>query len=477
MGNEPLWKMSATAVVKALRQGDLHPAEAVESAINRIEDIDGEINALPIRCFERALNQAESLRPSDDTRYLAGLPIAVKDYNDVGGVRTTYGSGIYADYIPETSDATVQKLESRGAIPIAKSNVPEWAGGHTFNPVNGLTRNPWNTGRSAGGSSGGSGAALASGQVWLATGNDLGGSLRTPAGFNGVVGFRPGPGVVPRGKRLQAFDTLWVEGPMARNVTDVALMLEAGAGHHPDDPFSFEKSASFVDALQKKEIPRRVAFSTDLGIVPMSKEVARVATAAANQLEAAGADVTSDIPDFTDALTGFKTLRGVLLGTMMGELLETERDRIAADIVGNIERGFAVTTQQLFEAERVRWTLYHRMTKFFDTHDALICPSASIPAFPVELQYVTEIDGKPCETYIDWFAITFALTMTSCPIISIPCGFTEDGLPIGLQVVGRPRGEAALLQVANWMEGLFGVADKLPIAPRSQSTVKPSSVD
>ena len=151
MGNDPLWKMSATAVVKALRQSDLHPVEVVESAINRIEDIDGEINALPIRCFERALDQAKSLRPSDDTRYLAGLPIAVKDYNDVGGVRTTYGSGIYADYIPETSDATVQKLESRGAIPIAKSNVPEWTGGHTFNPVNGLTRNPWNTGRSAGG--------------------------------------------------------------------------------------------------------------------------------------------------------------------------------------------------------------------------------------------------------------------------------------------------------------------------------------
>ena len=466
MGNNPLWRLSATDLVKALRQGEIHPAETVESAINRIEEVDGKVNALPIKCFERALNQANHFRLTDDTKYLAGLPIVVKDYNDIGGVRTTYGSPIYANYIPETSDATIQMLESRGAIPIAKSNVPEWAGGHTFNSVSGMTRNPWNLKRSAGGSSGGSGAALASGQAWLATGNDLGGSLRTPAGFNGVVGFRPGPGVVPRGKRLQAFDTLWVEGPMARNVTDVALMLEAGAGHHPDDHFSFDKNTKFFDAFENMTKPRRVAFSTDLGIVPMSKEVAKVATTAAKKLDAAGATVTHDIPDFTSAVTGFQTLRGVLLGTMMGTLLENERDRIAEDIVDNVERGFAVSSEQLFEAERVRWSLYHQMTDFFKTHDALICPSASIPAFPIELRYVTEIDGEACETYIDWFAITFALTMTSCPIISIPCGLTEDGLPVGLQIVGKPRGETALLRIAKWMEDLFGMANKLPIDPK-----------
>ena len=182
MTTDELWRMSATQVVNALRKGDLHPTEAVEAAIERIEAVDNTINALPVRCFERALATARNIRPSEDPRNLAGLPIAVKDYNDIGGVRTTYGSPIYADYTPGRSDATVAVLESRGANPLAKSNVPEWAGGHTFNLVNGLTRNPWNTERSAGGSSGGSGAALASGQVWLATGNDLGGSLRTPAG-------------------------------------------------------------------------------------------------------------------------------------------------------------------------------------------------------------------------------------------------------------------------------------------------------
>ncbi len=469
MSSDELWRLSATDAVEALRKGDLRPIELIEAAIGRIEAVDGEINALPIRCFERAFDRAKNVDTTElggDPKGLAGLPIAVKDYNDVGGVRTTYGSPIYADHVPEISDATVARLESRGAIPIAKSNVPEWAGGHTFNPVHGITRNPWNTGRSAGGSSGGSAAALASGQVWLATGNDLGGSLRTPAGFNGVVGLRPGPGVVPRGARLQAFDTLWVEGPMARNVADVALMLDAGAGHDPDDPLSFEPAGSFVAALDGSEPPARVAFSPDLGIVPIAREISDVAATALGRLVNAGVDVTEEVPDFTGALDAFQTLRAVLLGTMMGELLETHRDRIAEDIVGNVERGFRVTPDMLFEAERVRWGLYHRMTAFFETHDLLICPSASIPAFPVEQSYVTEIDGKPCETYIDWFAITFALTMTSCPVVSIPCGFTTGGLPVGLQIVGKPRGEAALLRAAKWIEDLFGVAGKLPIDPR-----------
>ena len=463
-----IYRMTATEAVERLRRRDLSPVELVEAAIARIEAVDGIINALPIRCFDRALDQAQRVEavPPEERRLLAGLPISVKDYNDVGGVRTTYGSPIFAEHVPERSDATVARLEANGAVPIAKSNVPEWAGGHTFNPVNGLTRNPWNTGRSAGGSSGGSAAALASGQVWLATGNDLGGSLRTPAAFCGVVGLRPGPGVVPRGKRLQAFDTLWVEGPMARTVADVALMLDAQAGHMADDPLSFDPAGSFVAALDRAALPTRVGYSPDLGIVPMAQEVSGIAGAAVRQLDEAGVDVTIDVPDFAGATDAFQTLRAVLLGTMMGELLETERDRISEDIIGNVERGFAVTPEELFQAERLRWALYHRMVAFFETHDLLICPAASIPPFPVDQRYVTEIDGKACETYIDWFAITFALTLTSCPVVSLPCGFTADGLPVGLQLVGRPRGEAALLRTAHRIEQFLGIADGLPIDPR-----------
>lgn len=473
MSDTALHNLTATEAVAALRSGELRPTELVEAAIARIEAVDTEVNALPIRCFDRALEQAKALEASGSDHAapsLAGLPIAVKDYNDIGGVRTTYGSPIFAENVPPVSDATVARLERNGAIPVAKSNVPEWAGGHTFNPVSGLTRNPWHLGRSAGGSSGGSGAALASGQVWLATGNDLGGSLRTPAGFNGIVGLRPSPGVVPRGTRLQAFDTLWVEGPMARNVSDVALMLDAGVGQDMFDPLSFDPSEPFVSAVEKSEPPRRIGFSPDLGIVPMAREIRDIASTAVGGLGRQGVDVTTDTPDFTGALDAFQTLRAVLLGTMMGDLLQTHRDRIDVDIIGNVEKGFAVTPDQLFAAERLRWQLSQRMARFFETHDLLICPSASIEAFPVEQKYVTEIDGVACATYIDWFAITFALTLTACPILSIPCGFTANGLPVGLQLVGKPRGEADLLRAAKWIEDQFGIAGQLPIDPRSAPT-------
>lgn len=470
MQSDQLHCLTATEAVAALRKGELQPTDLIQAAISRIEDVDGEINALPIKAFERAFDQAKKFGGagnSEDLGILAGLPIAVKDYNDVAGVRTTYGSPIFAEHVAERSDATVARLERSGAIPIAKSNVPEWAGGHTFNPVNGLTRNPWNLDRSAGGSSGGSAAALASGQVWLATGNDLGGSLRTPAGFNGIVGLRPSPGVVPRGERLQAFDTLWVEGPMARNVADVALMLDAGAGADPSDPLSFDPVDSFVAALEGAGAPMRVGFSTDLGIVPMAREVADVARGAAEKLAATGVDVTSNIPDFTGSFDAFQTLRATLLGTMMGEMLDTHREQINEDIIGNIERGFQITPEALFEAERVRSQLARRMARFFETHDLLICPTASIAAFPVEQKFVTEIDGKPCQTYIDWFAVTFVLTLTACPILSVPCGFTAEGLPIGLQLVGKPRGEAELLRAGKWIEEQFDIARMLPIDPRS----------
>lgn len=466
-----LCRLTATEAVSWLGRKEIKPAELVEASIERIQSVDEKINALPIRCFDRARKQAKelaSLIPADSNRSLLGLPIAVKDYNDVGGVRTTYGSPIFAEHVAQTSDATVARLERNGAIPMAKSNVPEWAGGHTFNPVFGITRNPWDTRLSAGGSSGGSAAALASGSVWLATGNDLGGSLRTPASFNGVVGLRPGPGRVPRGSRLPAFDTLWVEGPMARCVRDVALMLDAGAGQEIDDPLSFDDpQTSFQGALEGSGLPKRVAFSPDLGIVPMAREVADICRKAANQCRSLGAEVTEEIPDFTGVLGGFQTLRAVLFATLMGPVLAQHRERIAPEIIGNIERGLEITPDEIFAAERIRIELYHCMVSFFQSHDLLICPAASIPPFPVEQRYVEEIDGQPCETYIDWFAITFALTMTACPVVSLPCGFTAEGLPVGMQIVGKPRGEAALLRAAHRLEELLGMARLLPIEPRA----------
>ena len=468
--SDELIRLTATEAVACLRSKEVSPLDLVEASIKRIETFDTEVNALPIHCFDQARDQAKSLdldRHLPNPKSLCGLPIAVKDYNDLGGAVTTYGSPIFANNVAQTSDATIRKLESNGAIAVAKSNVPEWAGGHTFNPVNGLTRNPWDMAKSAGGSSGGSAAALASGLVWLATGNDLGGSLRTPAAFNGVVGLRPSPGRVPRGIRLPSMDTLWVEGPMARNVDDLALMLDAGVGHQIDDPLSFDHfGPSFVDILKKTDIPKRVAFSSDLSIVSMEKEIAEICGAATMVFADIGAEVTDEIPDFTGVLEAFQTLRAVLFATMMEPILKQHRDKIAPEIIGNIERGLNIMPSQIFEAERVRIELFKKILAFFETHDFLICPAASIAPFSVDKRYVTEIDGKPCETYIDWFSITFALTMTSCPTISVPCGFTSAGLPVGIQIMGKPRGEAALLLVAKQFEQVIGMAAQLPITPR-----------
>jgi len=468
--SDELIKLTATEAVACLRSKEVSPLDLVEASIKRIETVDTEVNALPIHCFDQARDQAKSFdfdRHASNPKSLCGLPIAVKDYNDLGGAVTTYGSPIYANNVAQTSDATIRKLESNGAIAVAKSNVPEWAGGHTFNSVNGLTRNPWDLRKSAGGSSGGSGAALASGLVWLATGNDLGGSLRTPAAFNGVVGLRPSPGRVPRGIRLPSMDTLWVEGPMARNVDDLALMLDAGVGHQIDDPLSFDHSGpSFVNILKGTDTPKRVSFSSDLSIVSMEKEIAEICGGATTVFSDIGAEVTDEIPDFTGVLEAFQTLRAVLFATMMEPILQQHRNKIAPEIIGNIERGLNIKPSQIFEAERIRIELFKKTLLFFETHDFLICPAASIAPFPVDQRYVTEIDGKPCETYIDWFSITFALTMTACPTISVPCGFTSEGLPVGIQIMGKPRGEAALLLVAKQFEKAIGIAAQLPIAPR-----------
>ena len=466
-----LCELTAVEVVSLLKKKEISPCDLVEASIARITELDTAINALPMRCFEEARREAKAFQHShhiDNSNSLFGLPIAVKDYNDVAGVPTTYGSLIHKDYIPEVSDATVQKLQNNGAIVIAKSNVPEWAGGNTVNKVYGTTRNPWNLNLSVGGSSGGSSAALASGQVWLATGNDLGGSLRTPASFNGIVGLRPTPGLVPRGKRLHPSDMLWVEGPMARCVDDVALMLDAASGHMPDDPISFnDPNLSFVSSLAKSKPPNRVAFSKDLGIVDIEAEIASICENCLSVFSSMGTEVTSDIPSFAGVMDGFKTLRALLFATMMRSTLQSNRDLIAPEIVDNIQQGLNLEVGDIITAEQTRARIYHDMNHFFETHDLLICPAASVAPFPVEDRYVSEINGQPCETYIDWFSITFLITMTACPTINIPCGFTKKGLPVGVQLVGKPRGEVQLLQYAKIMEEVMGISKQLPIHPRN----------
>jgi amidase len=451
--------------VTLLRRKDVTPLEMLDAAIGRIEAVEPRVNALPIRFFDAARAQARALpTPSEHPGWLAGLPIAVKDYNDVAGQLTTYGSPIYAEHRAAADDRTIAQLRANGAVPLAKSNVPEFAGSHTFNPVWGITRNPWDLGRTAGGSSGGAAAALAAREIWLANGSCLGGSLRIPASFCGVVGLRPSPGVVPRGDGLPAFDSLWVDGPLARDVPDLALMLDAMAAPTAHDPLSRPlPPGGYQAALRAARPPRRVGFSSNLGLRKVDPEIAAICAGAAQRFADTGCAVEAAAPDFSGSIDSFQVLRALLFADVRGGLLPSERHRLNPDIAWNIEKGQALGAAEIIGAMQARHALFHRVAAFFEDYDLLVCPTVAVPPFAVEQRFPTAIAGEALTSYIDWMFLTFVVTLTGCPALSLPCGLTADGLPVGLQLIGRPHGDAALLGMATLLEQTLGFT--LPVLP------------
>ncbi len=468
-----LCRFGALEVVDLLARGEVSPLELVEAAARRIETTDGAINALPTLCLERAREHArrimaEGPKVERPAPWLGGLPVAIKDLEDVAGVRTTYGSPIYAEHVPARSDILVERLESRGAIVVGKSNTPEFgAGASTFNEVFGKTRNPWNLDKSVAGSSGGSAAAVAAGQVWLASGSDLGGSLRTPAGFNAVVGLRPSPGRVARGPAPLPFSTLSVAGPIARNAADAALFLDAMSGQHPEDPLSLPvPAASFLEAARAPQRPARIAYSPDLGLFPVEREVAGICLQAAERFAAMGVVVEEACPDLSDAVPVFQTLRAALYAAEMAPLLEGHRALLKPEVIWNTEKGLALSAAEIGRAELARAALYRRVSAFFETYDLLLCPTAIVAPFDVDVRYVEEVEGHRFDNYVEWIGITFVITLTACPALSVPAGFTAEGLPVGLQIVGPPRGEARALAAAALLEQATGIAEALPIDPR-----------
>ena len=433
--------------------------------------MDGAVNALPTLCFDRAHAHADRLlsRPMSERGLLAGLPIAIKDLNDVAGVRTTYGSPIFADHVPQHSDLLVERLETRGGIVYAKSNTPEFgAGANTFNEVFGATRNPWNVTRSAAGSSGGAAVALATGMAWLAHGTDLGGSLRNPASFCGIVGMRPSIGRVARTPASKIDRTLSANGPMARTVEDLALFLDAMAGEHPADPLSLpELATSFLAAARSRARPKRVAYSATCGVTPVDPEIAAITRQAAERFVEAGVMVEEAHPDFTDVHNCFHVLRAYDYAVSKAGLLRRHRDLLKPEVVWNIEKGLALTVEELERAEAQRVRLTASALAFFEKYDLLLTPATIVPPFPVEQRYVTACAGTTFSNYLDWLAIAYAITMVCCPALSLPCGFTSEGLPVGLQIAGPPRSEAQLLGAARVLEDILGLRGTTPIDPRA----------
>ena len=452
---------TAREIHAMLSDGEVTPGDLLDALEVRVSEVDGQVNALPTTCFERARERAGAAEG-----LLAGLPVAIKDLSAVEGVRTTYGSLIYEDHVPDASDHVVQKIEANGGLVYAKSNTPEFgAGASTFNEVFGRTRNPWNLSRSVAGSSGGSAAALVSGTAWLAHGSDMGGSLRNPASFCGCVGLRPSGGRVPQGPSANEFDILGQQGPMARNVGDLGLFLDAMSGSDHREPHA-QPGDGFRTAAEAPKVPKRVAWSADLGgITPVDPVVRRVTEAAARRFEAMGAVVEEACPDYSGAHEAFQTLRALSFATAHDGHIRNHKDKLKPDVVWNIEKAYDLSGSDIVKANAIRNRMTQSHAEFFETYDLLLSPATIVQPYAVEDRTVMACDGVEFETYIDWLAIAFAVTLTSAPAMSLPCGFTDDGLPVGLQMVGPLRGEAPLLSFAAALEAEMGL-DLGPIDPR-----------
>jgi len=471
MANDPrLIRRTALEVVSLLQKGEISPLDCLDTLEARISAVDGVVNALPTLCFDRARHAAAQLmqKPRSERGLLAGLPVAIKDLAQVAGVRTTFGSPLFADHIPEHSDPLVDRLETTGGVVYAKSNTPEFgSGANTFNDVLGTTRNPWDTARTVAGSSGGSGAALASGTAWLAHGSDFGGSLRLPASFCSVVGLRPSPGRVATPLAYPMDQQLFVEGPMARTVEDVALFLDALCAEDIRDPVSLPSPAgSFLDGARSGWKPARVAFSADLGITPVDAEIAAICRRAALRFAESGAIVEEAHPDYTEMHDTFGVLRARSYAISKFQLLQTQRHRLKPEIIWNIEKGLALTLADEARAERQRLALYHRTLKFFETYDLLCTPTTIVPPFPVEQRYPESCNGARLADYTQWFSINYAFSTVNCTALSLPCGFTRESLPVGLQIVARPRNESRLLAGAKLLEDILDMKGTTPVEPR-----------
>ena len=469
-GSCGICSLTATELAAFMRARELSAAEVTEACLDRIERVNPKVNAIVTFTPERAM---ESARAADDALArglpagpLHGLPVAHKDLALTRGVRTTFGSPIFERFVPEQDALVVERLKGAGAISVGKTNTPEFgAGSQTFNEVFGETLNPYDTTKTCGGSSGGAAVALACGMLPIADGSDMGGSLRNPASFCNVVGFRPSPGRVPTWPDV-APSPLSVEGPMARTVQDAALMLSAMAGPDGRSPISIvEPGSVFARSLERDFGGARVAWSRDLGGLPVDLHVTAVLDGQRRVFEDLGCVVEEAEPDFAGADEVFKVLRAWRFELAYGELLEEHRHEMKDTVVWNIEEGRRLTGPQVGRAERLRADLYHRVRVFMETYEFLVLPVAQVPPFDVKERYVMEINGEEMGTYIDWMRSCYYVTVTGLPAISVPCGFTPEGLPVGVQIVGRHRDDFGVLQLAHAFENATGFWKRRPPIP------------
>jgi amidase len=459
----------ATELAALVRKREVSARELLEAHLARIERVDPQVNAIVTLDAEGARAAADAadaaLAAGEDVGPLHGLPVAHKDTHATGGMRTTWGSPLHADTVPARDELVVERLRLAGAVRVGKTNVPEFAAGsHTFNTLFGATHNPYRHGLSAGGSSGGAAAALAAGLVPLAEGSDMGGSLRNPAAFCNVVGLRPTPGRVPTWPAAMGWSTLSVQGPMGRTVADVALTLSAIAGPDPRVPISLSDDPAGLAAPLPEDLRGlRVAWTPDLGgLVPVDPAIPAVLRGVLPVVESLGATVEEACPDLREADEVFGTLRAWLFEATFGDVVRRSPERVKAAIRGNAAVGAALTGADVGRAELAHTRLHEEVVRFFGEYDVLLAPTTQVLPFPVEQEYPAEVAGVPQADYLGWMRSCTLVSATGCPALSLPGGFTGDGLPVGLQLVAAPRADRRLLEIAHAIEQATGFGRRRP---------------
>jgi amidase len=459
-------KLSAVALAQQTRAGTVSAGELVEDALARINHLDDRLKAFMTVDAEGARRAAARLDtlPADQRGPLHGLPIAFKDLIATAGVRTTYGSLVYADNIPSANEVFVTRVRDAGGVVIGKTTTPEFGyGAGCRNRLAGPTANPYDLTRTSGGSSGGSAVAVCTGMAAIAHGTDFGGSCRIPASLSGVVGLRPTAGRIPNPAKPLLWDDLNVHGMLARNVEDIALLLSVVAGGDLADPTSLGGPAFSMPDLRAEPLPDiRIAAKLDLGMVPIDRDVRPVLEEALTKINGLYGRFDERGPDFTGAMDAFMRLRGPILYRTLGNLLVNDRDKLTQSVIWNIERGIDVTADQYLMAEEARSRIWRNVAAFFRDHDLFLCATTSIAAFANDQTDVLLIDGKPMASILDYMAPTATISLLGLPALSIPCGWTKDGLPIGLQIVGRPFEEDLMLRFAYTLQQNLGFAHRWP---------------
>lgn len=447
--------LPAAELAELIRSRRVSAVELMQAHIAQIERVNPQVNAVvtfhPERSLVRAREADEKQGRGEPLHLLHGLPTAHKDLVPTRGVRTTWGSPIYRDFVPNEDALIVERQAAAGAISVGKTNTPEFgAGAQTFNAVFGATRNPYDPARTCGGSSGGAAVALACGMVPIADGSDLGGSLRNPASFCNVVGLRASSGRVPKHPSRLAWNTLSVEGAMGRTVQDVALLMQAISGPDARVPISLTEPGSlFARPLGRDFAGTRIAWAPALGgLAPVDSRVVAAIEAQRPNFESLGCRTEEAIADFSDAREVFHVQRAMIFAASHAEHLRQHRELLKDTVIWNIEQGLALTAERIAAAELKRTQLFQRVHEFFERYEFLVLPTAQVLPFPVEEQWVREIDGRPMADYLEWMTSCWLITVTGHPAVSVPCGFSPEGLPIGLQIVGRYRDDFGVLQLA-----------------------------